>query len=1293
MLSLDPEIQIDATLWANSRSGARAGRGFRYQDAVGAWLATQIWAGTLDAKALVPEGLDDLTMHGGAVEIRVQAKARHDPRGCFTTAELAKTLIKSAATIEPDALRSGSCRIVLILERRPEALSLTGWEGNLSGEANRALLSHHLEEFISSTTISLQEFLAAATIVSIDDPLDRSVAILCERRDAVDAVGRHIAHCLRFLVGDRADENFRAPADRPGVVAAADVESVVQSVFSLVDRTALFPAIAAGLCEPVAFAPTSSPNFYEGVDVTPGHVASGLVLDRPELVKEVLAGLERQRCVLIAGPSGSGKTAAAWLSAYQTRHVIRWYRVRRLVPDQIHLLADLASILEASPDRPVGFVCDDVGRDFSDVWDALATELRHQSGTLLLGTIREEDLFLVGNLSATAVARPILDAELAERVWAALRAERDLQFPHWREPFERSNGLLLEYVHLLTSGQRLQEVLDAQVHRRLLECRDAELAILQATIPAARFGGTVDIELMRSRLQLSQGDCARALARLVDEHAVRINEDGSIGGLHQIRSSGLYTSLQRHVPRQLKLELAETVDVLCANDFSIVLPHLLRAHPEADGPLLEALAERVPALKAAEMAPIFHGLGLAGCDRVAERWIAITDEQGVDQRVASLGFSLALAGSSIDLPQLQALNSAISRFPEVEQPDLRTNLLERINDFPEKIEADLDDLHELAASLVPLSTLSPAPDFKVLPAGDWGSVPLEQGLELAATLREFDAPVAEAWLNLLGGTEQVLSRIHGEVAWVTRPALRSNEDGQLVVSSDVRFQGDSFHGNANDVVVAHCERLLAAVPTADVAASSMLGWDGKPAGFANYPLAVKNIPRGNLPSRVRIAWNRAAVRAIERRTGSKSESARANALFVAITELSSFLADAAEIYCRGSAADEKFKALLKVRGLLNSFIEPPTGGSATRSARDEGGLSASDKALDFVSGVTGLAQELCEDIGRPLLASVRAAKLREEANALLSADGWRWIEAPPTEELQSLIDTLNDLDAIFGDAHANPEAFRRSRLLAERTSRKHRARIRFGHDARSRAARSVEHTTAGIREALAAKDMDAYVIARPMDDVEAPYWPRVDYAALLPVGHLTEFMLAADDLINTVDELPNVHRVAIAPVRDGLVVAALAGVVYSQFLPMLDFAEKWSALLPFPLLEENGARALNEAFNVLLQLSATAANADRDLNPEETQYAEGLVESVRGKLAFLLKMLDGHADPDIAEACKLIQEVLHRVQQELSGDGSSLLAAEIARMANGEPTDFSTRIISYRIGLLERDVIEGKSNR
>ena len=82
-------------------------------------------------------------------------------------------------------------------------------------------------------------------------------------------------------------------------------------------------AMDRGLVEPIDWSsPVHDERFYEGVHVVPGHVAAGLVVDRPVLVESVNAALDESGFALIAGPSGSGKSALAWLVAPAARNAL-----------------------------------------------------------------------------------------------------------------------------------------------------------------------------------------------------------------------------------------------------------------------------------------------------------------------------------------------------------------------------------------------------------------------------------------------------------------------------------------------------------------------------------------------------------------------------------------------------------------------------------------------------------------------------------------------------------------------------------------------------------------------------------------------------------------------------------------------------------------------------------------------------------------------------------------------------------------------------------------------------------
>ena len=71
---------------AASRAGSNAGRGFRYQDAVSAWLAVEIWAGQRTPAIVIPEGGDDIELRGEVTSF-VQVKSRREHLGDYTEGE------------------------------------------------------------------------------------------------------------------------------------------------------------------------------------------------------------------------------------------------------------------------------------------------------------------------------------------------------------------------------------------------------------------------------------------------------------------------------------------------------------------------------------------------------------------------------------------------------------------------------------------------------------------------------------------------------------------------------------------------------------------------------------------------------------------------------------------------------------------------------------------------------------------------------------------------------------------------------------------------------------------------------------------------------------------------------------------------------------------------------------------------------------------------------------------------------------------------------------------------------
>ncbi len=157
----------------------------------------------------------------------------------------------------------------------------------------------------------------------------------------------------------------------------------------------------------------------------------------------------------------------------------------------------------------------------------------------MLGSIRNEDLDLITNRAEVAVVPAELDEQLARILWESLVSLGKTPCQHWREPFEESNRLMLEYMHLLTYGKRLAALIRDQVRQRVREDRQDELAILRCTSAINSLGGEVIASRLFQILGLPLERAYRALQRLLDEHLVRESSEGILGGLHRLRSQAL----------------------------------------------------------------------------------------------------------------------------------------------------------------------------------------------------------------------------------------------------------------------------------------------------------------------------------------------------------------------------------------------------------------------------------------------------------------------------------------------------------------------------------------------------------------------------------------------------------------------------------------------------------------------------------------------------------------------------------------------------------------------------------
>lgn len=1274
--------------WKQTRAGARAGRGFRYQDAAAAFLLVEQWNQGTTSK-LVPEGLDDLTLFVDGVETRIQAKSMHDPKGMFRALQLAEYLEKTAALLSQEEWVQGSVHIAVILERPVIGLEAKGWEVPLSSYDDVAVVRQALDALPpSARSFTVEQLLERSFLLVKSSPIECCVQLLTKKQGTPAFACRIVAQQLRVDAGRCSDENYLAKASNTANITTADVAGAMERVLLATQEGGLQRAIQDGICEIVDFSiRVHDEAFYAGVNVVAGHVAAGLVFERPAVTEQVETAVESGRATLIAGQSGSGKSASAWLYANSTRHHVIWYRVARLAPGESALLLRLAKANEASRTRRVGFILDDVGRNFADTWDEVVRMAGESEGVIVIGTIREEDLDLLADLRSATVVRPQLDEELATRLFTQLPSPEARCFHHWREPFEESKGLLLEFTHLVTQGQRLEAVLRDQLRRRVKEARDDELMILQAVSFSSRFSAAIDKERLREKTGLTPIAFARALNRLVQEHAVALVGDDSIGGLHEIRSRHLDILLRgiTHQTEPSSLHLALTC--IRFKDLASFIASLYRELPTVHEAVVQDLASLLPGSKIEAWTAAFHGLGLVTCDLVGKAWMEICKDEKIDERFAHTVFGLAIVNANLDgMDFWERIRGAMSRLSGIGIPDKRLQLSMQLSSSPPPPSWSLQQAVELAAALMPLYGTTQAPSTPQWLVSTPFSEPVSaaQVLGFISVLRELSEQLAAEALTAQGGSAHLLETLHRDTAWLTKPTLENDGDGASIIRANIRVV-NAIQSNLHELAVSICDMLIAAEPFAKAAAVSAVLGDGSVLKVGDCPVADVRLDRKCIVVPARVAWNRAQLRSIQRVQETSGETARANSLAIALSETLSSLRRAAECFCRLEQVPSKLHALASIRQVLTGMILPGRVRSSVSGVLDQGSYDTSDIVADVVQGIQEITTELVSGkVERPLLKAIKTIEISNKMHAVASSELWRYTDLSSDVDFGGAAQLLEEISYVLADMHTSPSESHSSRAALSKRSRKHSALGAASALALARAQGLIEARRQELEAQFRRAEPGCVVVAR--NDPFDHQWPPASFAILLPCNEIVEFFQAIECFASEHAWDGPDHRAA-APLLRGKVVARFAIGGFSTVFPQFEFTKEWQALLPYPLLDDVATAAFDRIFTDCTSISAVMTGLDRDLNSEEEDYLNELVAPLADRLGSFLTLSEGNDDDEVIVAAgtflaECAQKAIDQIQE--NGAGPSI-AQDQASLFRNEINDSSAQVLGYRLMLVDWD--------
>lgn len=1271
------------SLWDGSRKGAWASRGFHYQHLVTTLILIRQWAGTLPSGSVVPEGFEDCVVELPDREVWIQAKSRKT--GTFSEAELKAIYTSIASKIS--TLR-GKKRISTV-----------------------AVFEQPCPDIVPASIHSILDR-SQPKLVIFSDPGAEAISLILKDLPIAEVIAEGIVNDLYKLVADVSQGNASLAFDKRRRISTSEVERRIFERLEAADPSAIDGALLSGALRPVDFTtPIAEPSFYQGVKVAPGHVASGLVFRRSNETENVIGQLRRRRQVLISGPSGAGKSALLWLTANSLSGDMRWYQITaNASPSDAEAIVRFIRARRSSETSPIGIIFDEVNSTNCDLWDVLVAELRAMSSVYFLGSIRQEDTTLISSRSEAEFIPVSLGRELAETVWAQLSADGQTSSMHWLEPYEQSRGLMLEYVHLLTQGKRLAEVIRGQVELREREGRLEELAIIRAAAVISARGGEIDVKKLLEILALDAAVAQASLKRLIDEHIVRESRPGILGGLHLLRSEALEAAthdgavylrddtLWRALP-------AATVETM---------PHIIRAILcDAIGPAeQEALQELSKILSTSReihvWVSVLTGLGFGTLERGVLSLIAMLEQYGVQRGQWSLASMFADPG--IEIPDLskadtwQKMRDAMLAFRSLPKDDLRAKCLALLPGGTQMpVCRDLTAANKLLSCFVPICGGDAVPvefpsDFIEDYDGD-----IREIAAFLDTARLLDESTVLKLTDRFGGEEALLARFRTQTPWVTTPVVEEHGPHGRTVRADLLYVSDGIHKDIHDTVCEICETLIALSPTSAAAASQAINPKGQPVSIAGFTMWSKNMPRENIPAKSRVAWNVAFRQIMLARATANSLSdyvaqmadlvRRTERVFRSFTEK---WISAKSIPNRDNLAAE-INSIVEAANAL-SYAVPSKSSSEMTSPVD--GAGTDDTLGALIAGVLGnLVPRLARIPGEgEKSAAMFAASLGIQARAHHQSPIWRMTSLPPTSELEALSERLEDVSNILHEfAHDSGPTVVQYLVSASKRGSLGKAVKAGSRAARLAADQRFSEKLREVEDALKERGWSAQCISRSVNSEDNVYWPPKEIAVLVEISDFESDMnYVADGLLVGTQVVGTEWVFRIVPVMDKRVLSPMAlKPSRAAPIPDLGFEKDWADAIALPFQPVGTVADFDAAIAACALISGVLAGRGLDnLHPDEEKALDDAKAAFKASYEALAEASKATGAEHLELGIEYLAQIWGQVNlefetQEAGEQVDCPICMDAYHAAEGAPTERTGEVAAIRLLMLQGECRAG----
>ena len=1258
-------------LWKDSRQGAWSGRGFHFQDVVGAWLAAMVAAAGAQARGVVgvvPEGFEDVSLEGTEPR-HVQIKSRAPHLGLFEASDAAGHILDSWAkhVVRDDA----AATLLVVFER-----GISGVQASCNFDTTLAEslpegspLARHLREKGSSQGMGasdLDRMLSTTVIVGL--PWEEADAQTIELLGAVvelPSMGlENVARQLRVKVADAADHNARARYSDRRVLDRTELIKSVNVFAEQVDADSMQAAVKDGVCEPLDYGrgkyTGSSSGFYEGIATEPFHVEAGLVVRRPDVLAEITSGLQDRSAVVVTGPSGVGKSAVLWTIPQELRGVL-WFRVHCLAPANVQDLIRLARAHCVTSQSPVGFLVDSAGTGNFTGWKLLRDQAASVPGLLLVATVRTEDIMALGDLAECATVEVQLDQPTAESIYEGLASQGKTDLVHWLEAYEASEGLTLEYTHILTKGRRLGDVIGDQIARRVREGRTTELEVLALCSAADRWSAEVTTEGVASALGLSEIELREPLDRLREEHLI-VERDGRIGGLHQLRSTAICEAIHSQPPPTIEKTLGQVISIVPSSQLHRFIALALIDNPETRGDVVSAASAET--MEIGRIAAYLQGLRLADSYELAGRWNEISEQHSAPMGARPVLFLHTVGRLEPADHWPVEFREAFNATAEIAGQDTRQYLMGAIGyDRIAELLANAKDSVEATELLAVLDGIGS--DFADA-AGDAldGQSPLPAALkeasieglaECLAAARQVDACLAQVLVDAIGGESVIIERIRSDNPWITQLDI---DNGAGVGTAWLLRIPKSAEPREDPNRLAHDlgRTMLWCFPRiGSVDVKALL-----PGGHTQ---GESRLQREYAQPSSAIAWNQSRLNIACAQLGEADTSRLAKALPLLESACALSRKICTEFSLGRLTGKERFKSEVTDLHDQSRYLHPPFGAFKIGAARIMGKaaiekMELTDSLSELIAALTAnVFQRLADRNGYRALAAYISDTVIAEQIANAASEPWRLIGVDGHPQcLDELQTDLQDLHAVIYELayqNANVANIHRGALTGRRDGALRRAAL---------VCRSAEERRREKRRQSIQRTCDLAELRANVYDT-AQVGVLHEYRICIELDWLHEWPQTAVCMGDALQQNQLTGEIFLmVPLRQNKPVPTL-GVKLIQTLchnPEPAGLDKLNEAHPCNL-----AATYDKALHALLALSAIACLPESQQDHEEV---EATADSFVTKAATACEKLAEQPDNEAAVLLLgVLQQLAYRVQAELDGTSSEPnLAVQIATASTQE---------------------------